>query len=102
MFANALRVGVGEGEADVVGERADVGGVVVEAFQFDEQRAQPVHLVRHVDAEGVLDGQAVRQCVRDGRVTADPLGEVDTLGRRPAFEELLHAAVDEPQPGLEP
>ena len=67
LFPNALRVGVGEGEPDVVGERADVGGVVVEAFQFDEQRAQPVHLIRYVDAEGVFDGQAVRECVRDGR-----------------------------------
>ena len=47
---------VGQGEADVVGQRPEVGGMVVEPFQFDQQRAEPVHLVWNSDPESVLDG----------------------------------------------
>ena len=36
LLAHTLGVGVGQGEADVVGQGAEVGGVVVEAFQLDQ------------------------------------------------------------------
>src|SRR6185312_12268913 len=42
LFADALGVGVGDAEADVVGQRAQIGGVVVEPFEFDEQGPQPL------------------------------------------------------------
>ena len=39
--------------------------------------------------------------MRGGGVAADPFGELDAIGGGAALEELLDAAVDEPQPGLE-
>ena len=38
----------------------------------------------------------------DGGVAADPFGQLEPVGGPAALEELLDAAVDEPQPGLEP
>ena len=102
LFADALSVRVGECESDVVGQRAQVGDVVVEPFEFDEQRPQPVHLVGEFDPERVFDGEAVGERVRDGGVAADAFGQVDRAVGRPAVEELFQAAVDEPQSGLEP
>ena len=77
-------MGVGESEADVVGECAEVGGVVVEAFEFDEQRAQSVDRLGDGDGEGVFDGEAVREGVGGGGVAADPFGQVDGVGWRDA------------------
>ena len=82
LFADALGVGVGQGEADVVAQGADVGDVVVEAFEFEQQGPQPVRVVGQVDAEGVLDGQAVGQGVADGGVAADPFGQLHAHRRR--------------------
>ena len=39
LFADAQGVGVDDAVADVVGERADIGGVVVEPFELEEQGA---------------------------------------------------------------
>ena len=80
---------VGEGESDVVGECAEVGGVVVEPFEFDQQGPQPVRLVGHLDPEGVFDGEAVRERVRGGGVAADAFGEFDRAAGGAALEEFL-------------
>ena len=40
LFADAEGVGVEDAVADVVGERADIGGVVVEPFELEEQGAR--------------------------------------------------------------
>ena len=101
LFADPLGVRVGEGEADVVGQGAEIGGVVVEPFEFDEQGPQPVRFVGQFDAERVLDRQAVGERMRGGGVAADPFGEVDRAGGGPALEEFLEAAVHEPQPRLQ-
>jgi len=63
LFADAQRVGVGEGEADVVGQGAQVRGVVVEAFELEDQRAQPLRRLGHRNPEGILHGKTVRQGV---------------------------------------
>ncbi|MEI2732366.1 MAG: hypothetical protein V9G08_10275 [Dermatophilaceae bacterium] len=54
------------------------------------------------EPDGLLDGGDVCQGVPDGRVAADPFGELDAVVRGPALEELFDPAVDEPQPGLHP
>ena len=101
LFADALSVCVGEAESDVVGQRTQVGDVVVEPFELDEQGPQPVHLVGEFDPERVLDGEAVGERVCNGGVAADAFGQVDCAVSRPALEELFQAPVDEPQSGLE-
>ena len=80
VLAQALRVGVGDAVADVVGDGAEVVDVVVEALGLEQQGADGLGLRLDLDAEGVLDGQHVGQGVADGGVAADPLGQLDALG----------------------
>ncbi len=89
LFADALSVCVGECESDVVGQRTQVGDVVVEPLELDEQGPQPVYLVGEFDPERVLDREAVGQRVCNGGVAADAFGQVDCArqpdGPRRAF-----------------
>ena len=81
LFSDALSMCVGQTEPDIVGQRAQVGDVVVEPFEFDEQGPQPVHLVGKFDPERVFDGEAVGERVRDGGVAADAFGQFDRAAR---------------------
>ena len=49
------------------------------------------------DAEGVFDGEAVREVVTDSGVAGDAFGEFGAGGVVAAFEEFLDAFVDEPE-----
>ena len=101
LLADPLGVGVEDAVADVVAQRADVGDVVVEPFQLEQDGPpSPASSGTAVPA-GVLDGLAEGQRVADGGVAADPFGQLDPGRRGASLEELLDAAVDEPQPGLE-
>ena len=52
LFADAQGVGVDDAVADVVAERADVGDVVVEAFELEQHRPQsPVALSGRTGAQ---------------------------------------------------
>ena len=101
LFPDALSVRVGQPESDVVGQRAQVGDVVVEPFQFDEQGAEPVRIVAQFDAESILDGEAVGNRMRDGGIAADALGQPYRAVGRAALEELFQAPVHEPESSLE-
>ena len=80
-FADAQRVGVGDAEADVVAQRADVGDVVVEPLEL-EQKGRGASALRAADAAaGVFDGEAVGEVVADGGVAGDPFGELDAVRR---------------------
>jgi hypothetical protein len=101
LLADALGVGVQDAVADVVAQRADVGDVVVEPLQFEQDRALAGGLGGYRPPGGVLDGEAVGEGVPDGGVAADALGQWQAGGGGTAFEEFLNAFVDEPQAGLE-
>ncbi len=101
-FAHPQRVRVGQAEPDVVGQRTEVGRVVVHPLQLDQHAAQPLHLGGHPDAERGLDGEAVGERVGRRRVAADPFGETGGAERGPALEQLLDPPVHVPQPGLQP
>ena len=60
--------------------------MVVEPFEFDEQGPQPVHRFGNLDAQRVLDREAVRQRMTCGRVAADALGQFSRVGGGPAME----------------
>jgi len=75
--------------------------VVVEAFELEDEGAQPLGWYGHDDAECIFHGKAVGQGVRGGGITADAFGEVDRARRVEPFEELLDAAVSEPESGFE-
>ena len=91
---------LGEAEADVVAQRADVGDVVVEALEFEQHCPEPGRLGGHRDLAGVLDREAVGEVVRYRAVAGDAFRERDRGAGVLALEEALDAAVQEPQPGL--
>ena len=96
-LADAERVRVGDAEADVVAECADVGDVVVETFELEENRTQHLGGGRGGCCAGFFDGEAVGEGVADGGVAGDPLRQLDTFQRVPAFEESFDSFVDEPE-----
>src|SRR5262249_49955856 len=100
-FLDAQRVGIEHAVADVVAQGADVTDVVVQAFQFQQDRAHPSRLDGYLQVQGVLDRAAVREGVSDGGVPGDTFGEEQAGGDVAAFEQFLHAFVDVPQAGLE-
>ncbi len=100
LFADAEGVGVQDAVADVVCERADVGGVVVEPFELEQECSQVLPGGRDGDAERVLDREAERQVVADGGVAGDAFGELGPGAVVAVLEELLDPFVDEPQPCL--
>jgi len=75
-FAQRQGARVREAEADVVAQRAHVGHVVVQAFEFEQHRAQFVGARADFDTEGLFDGLDEREAVADGAVAGDLLREV--------------------------
>ena len=95
-----LRVDGGQPEADVAGERTDVGDVVVHPLELEEEGPDRSGLVRDDSPGGILDGHREGKRVAHRGVPADPLGQRDALGRVPAGEQPLDPPVHEPQPRL--
>ncbi|WP_235096239.1 hypothetical protein [Streptomyces sp. A1-5] len=101
LFADALGLGVEDGVADVVAQCAEVGGVVVEAFEFQEEGAGALGGLGDVGTGGFFDGEAVGEGVADGGVATDAFGKGEAVLDGAAFEEFLDAFVDEPEAGFE-
>ena len=101
VFLHPLCLVVQDRVPDVIAQRADVCDVVVHPFQLEQYG--PHLSIRHGNgcAASVLDGLAERQGVPDRGVPADPFGQLDSLCGRPCLEELLDAAVHEPQAHLQ-
>ncbi len=91
---------MGDAEAHVVAERAEVGHVVGDPLQLDHERPQEPGVLGDLDRQGILDREAVGESVGGGGVARDALGEDDALGDLATFEEPLDAPVDEPQAGF--
>jgi len=71
---------------------ADVGDVVVEPFEFEQDRPPPQRPGQHGEPFGVFDGLAKRQAMTDGGVAAGPFGQRDRLLWAPVFELLFDAS----------
>jgi hypothetical protein len=99
-FLDPLGVAVEDGVADVVAQGAEVGGVVVEAFEFQQDCPYLSRCGWYVDAEGVFDGVDVGEAVPDGGVAGDPLREGDPVVGDPTAEERFGAFVDVPEAGF--
>ena len=100
LFSDAQGVRVQDAVADVVGERADVSGMVVEAFEFEKQGSEVVTGGRDADVECVFNGEAVGEVVADGGVPADAFRELVRGAVVVAFEEFLDSFVNEPEAGF--
>ena len=77
----------------VVGQRAEVAGVVRQPFQFERDGPQPLRAQRRFRAgERFEDGRVSRR-VADGRVAGDGFHLAHRRAMRPARERLLDAAM---------
>lgn len=74
--------------------------MVVDAFQFEQDRPEHLCFRRRRTGGCILDSEAVGEVVADGAVTGDSFCEFDTAVRVATFEEPFDAFVDEPQAGL--
>jgi hypothetical protein len=99
-LAECQGAGMGDAVAHVVAESAEVGDVVGDTFDFQEQGSQAGRVLGYLDPQGVFDGLAVSQVVADRAVAGYTFGEGDSVADGSPFEELFDAAVDEPQAGF--
>jgi len=89
-----------DSEPGVVAERADIGNVVVDAFEFEEQRSQPGRIFGDLYQTRLLDREAIREVVADCGVARYALCEGHSVLDVAALEEALDAPMEEPQPSL--
>ncbi len=75
LFAEVEGPGLGQAEANVVAQRADVGHVVVEALEFEQRGPQDAGILADRELPGVLDGLAIGKAMADSGVPRDPLGQ---------------------------
>ena len=100
-LADAEAVRVGNGEAGVGGDHAEVGHVVVEPLHLQQDHALIAGGRRHGAAGQRLQRLAVGQRVADGRVAGDALGQRHPFLRRAPLEQLLRALVGEVEADLQ-
>src|SRR6266702_3363705 len=100
-FLDAQCVRVDDGVADVVAQGADVADVVVEAFQFQQDRAHPAGFDGYLQVQGVLNRAGVGQGVADGGVAGDAFGQRQPSVDVAVLEEFLDALMDVPEAGFE-
>ena len=82
--------------AELVGVGAEEHQVVQHPVELGEQGPQPHRTDRHLDAEHPLDGEHDAELVGEGAQPVVPVGEHDDLPVVADLEELLDAAVQEP------
>ncbi len=84
-------MGVGDDEADVRGDGADVGGVVVDAFQFEQDDPREARMRRSFHAGRALQSQAIRETVAETRVSGNALCKKNAMVQRHGFKAFFDA-----------
>ena len=100
-FAQRLGAARRDGEGDVGRQRADVGDVVVDALELQQDHPQGAGPRAAPRRRQTLDRVRVRQRVPDGGVAGDRFREEQSVPPRQAFEALLDALVDVEEPELQ-
>ena len=88
-------------ERHIRADSADVGNVVVDAFQFQTNGPQRAGTRRCFYSSDTLDGVAKRRGVREARIPGDALGESHAMGDGQVLEKFLGAFVHVEHPQLE-
>ena len=92
-FFEPHRMGIGDGEGHVGGDGADVGDVVIEAFEFQADGAQGPGAGWSFKRRGPLDRMAEGSRVSKAGVAGDALRQADAMRDRNVFKEFLGAFV---------
>ena len=93
LFAQARSVRIGDHEADVRGDGSDIGGVVVDAFQLEQNRAHPGSGLRKLHAADPLHRLAKGRAVRNAGVAGDAFGQRNRVRHRQVLESFFDALV---------
>ena len=78
LFAYPERVSMQDPVADVVGQRTEIGDMVVAPLELEEERPEVSTGKWCLDTERVFDGKTVCEVVANGGVARDALCEFDT------------------------
>ncbi len=92
-FPESPGVGVGDHEPDVGGNGADVGDVVVDALQLQQNGAHELGAERDLNSRRPLDRLAERRAVGEGGIAGNALGQEHGAVYWQVLEELLRAFV---------
>ena len=95
IFAQAQRVHVGDGKTRVRANRADIGDMIVEPFELEQNDSEVRRARWNGHAGERFDRLTKREGVRHARVAGNSLGQFESLGERGGLEELFNAFVDE-------
>jgi len=92
-FADAAGVGVGDNEADVRGDGADIADVVGKALELEQNGAHHTGARRDAGTRGGLNGLAEGGAVRKSGIAGDAFGEEHGTVNGHVLEELLGGLV---------
>src|SRR5437868_12871952 len=84
-------MGIGDDESDIVHDGSDIGHVIVDAFQLQQDGAHARSQAWNLDRSGALDSLTERCAVRKTGIAGDALREKDGALDRSALKELLCA-----------
>ncbi len=84
---------VGNHESHVVGDGADIGDVICNSFQFEQNGAHELRTRRNLDLRRPLDGLAECRAVGEGRIAGNALGQKHRAVDGKILEELLGSLV---------
>ncbi len=100
-FTQCLRTTCRNSERHVCRERTDVGRVVVDAFQLQQEHAQCACTRRNRHIGQPFDGVRVGQRVANARITGYGLGQKQSVRPREPLESFLRAFVNVEQSELQ-
>ena len=84
---------IGDNEADVGGDGPDVGDMVVDSLQLEQNRAYDQGGRRHIDSGRSFDRLTEGGGVGETGIPGNALGQEDGLVNRQVFKELLGSFV---------
>src|SRR5450755_611416 len=87
-------MGVGDDEADVVHDSADVRNVVVDAFQFQKNGSHSLGAFGDLDVGGLFNRLTKSNAMREARIAGNALGQIDRALHRQLLETLFDSLVD--------
>src|SRR5450755_2778950 len=86
-------MGVGDDEADVVHDSADVRNVVVDAFQFQKNGSHSLGAFGDLDVGGLFNRLTKSNAVREARIAGNTLCQIDRALHRQLLETLFDSLV---------
>jgi hypothetical protein len=92
-LSHAAGMSVGNHESNIVGDGSDIGDVICNSFQFEQNGAHELRAFRDLDLRCLLDGLAECRAVGERRIARNALGQKHGAVNGEILEELLGSLV---------